>query len=285
MRPLFLLLLLSSMAHSQEFEVASIKSTSIPAGPISAGMFGTRGGPGTDDPTHITSNLQSLRSVVLTAFGLKAYQLGAPDWLGSTLFNFSVVLPEGATKEQVPIMWQNLLISRFGLKTHMEQKEFPSDELVVGSRGHKLKESLEEAPPPPAPGATPTPTRFEFDPDGRPTLPGPGLLTLLRGGPTGVSAYTVGRAQTMPALAGLLEGQLGHPVTDKTGLTGKYDFSVEFAPPSALARPSDPSALPADPGVNLGEAVQQQLGLRLEKGKTMRPYLVIDAIEKLPTEN
>jgi uncharacterized protein (TIGR03435 family) len=276
MRFLFLLLL-CSVAHAQEFEVASIKATEMPTA-VSSVTFGTRSGPGTDDPTHITSNLKSLRSLVLNAFGLKPYQLSAPDSMGSQLFNISAVLPEGTTREQVNVMWQNLLIKRFGMKSHWEQREFASEDLLIGPRGHKLKENAENAPP-----VQPRPT---FDAEGRPTLPGPGLTTFTRGGPNGaVVAYTVGRAQAMSTFAGVLEVQLGHPVVDKTGLTGKYDFTIEFTPPITPPRSSDRNALPVDPGLSLPDAVQQQLGLRLVKGKTMRPYLVIDSIEKIPSEN
>jgi len=100
----------------------------------------------------------------------------------------------------------------------------------------------------------------------------------------------------MAALAKQLDIEVGHPVVDKTGLTGKYDFSVEFSPPmsglTGLA-PAGAAAGPtaalsttlSDPGQDMVSAVQQQLGLRLEKGKGQVDVLVLDKIQKVPTEN
>ena len=84
----------------------------------------------------------------------------------------------------------------------------------------------------------------------------------------------------LPNLATLLSNQLGHQVVDKTGLTGKYDFTVEFSP--VLSPGLQPGL---DPSLDIGTAVQQTLGLRLEKGKGMLDVIVVDKAEKVPTEN
>jgi uncharacterized protein (TIGR03435 family) len=112
-----------------------------------------------------------------------------------------------------------------------------------------------------------------------------------------VTVRMVAKAQPISALLTSLSNQLGHPVVDKTGLTGKYDFLVEYAPadPRAIPGLPDPrtSATPgqqaantaADPGVDMATAVQQQLGLRITKGKAMLDVVVVDKIERMPTEN
>jgi uncharacterized protein (TIGR03435 family) len=92
----------------------------------------------------------------------------------------------------------------------------------------------------------------------------------------------------MEMLAGQLSGQLQGPVTDTTGLTGKYDISlywtagngIRTSPPGA-----EPTALASDPGPTLTQALQDQLGLRVESRKGPVDFVVVDHAEKVPTEN
>src|SRR6478609_8211330 len=111
------------LAEGPEFDVASIKAT--PTNPNGFIVFGPqRGGPGTPDPTHINWPSAALRNVVMTAFDVKNFQVAGPDDLDQLRFDFAVGVPEGATKEQVTLMWRNLLTSRFKMKYHIEQREF-----------------------------------------------------------------------------------------------------------------------------------------------------------------
>jgi uncharacterized protein (TIGR03435 family) len=268
-----------------------------------------RGGPGSQDPTHITWGA-TLAQVLQTAYDIRAYQVEGPDWLNSERYDFSVVVPEEATRAQVAVMWRNLLASRFGLKSHTIQKEFSVDDLVVGPQGHKLKVNTEPIPepsaepnrPPPPPPPPPGPGG-EFKP---PAMTGPGLMMMMRFGPGGVVAQATGRAQPVSALVQMVSNQIGHPVVDKTGLTGRYDFNLEFAPSNndrgplgamrgivgagpSQAAGANPGAGPAptatEVGIDLAGAMQQQLGLRLVKGKGMLDVVVVDRADKVPTEN
>jgi uncharacterized protein (TIGR03435 family) len=92
----------------------------------------------------------------------------------------------------------------------------------------------------------------------------------------------------------MLSNQVGHPVVDKTGLTGKYDFYVEFAPTSGsiglpgpgLDAPRPPqSGTAPDLGLDLATAIQQQLGLRLVGSKGKLDVIVVDKINPTPTDN
>lgn len=284
-------MLACSLALAQEFEVASIK----PAAPPKASTVGIRGGPGSADPTHINWTNASLTQILLNAYDVKNYQIEGPDWLNSQRYDIGVVVPEGATKEQVAVMWRNLLVSRFGFVVHKIQKEFPVDELQVGPRGHKLQENNEPIPDPA------TTVGFPLRPgaDGKISLPRPAIVAMVRASPTGRVAQTTARAQPMSAFANLLSNQLRHPVLDKTGLTARYDFSVEYAPTDLPGLPALPSGAapagaaqgaslaPAAPevGIDLAGALQQQLGLRLVKGKGMLDVIVVDKAEKVPSEN
>lgn len=283
----WLMVLACSVGWAQEFEVASIKASAPLVTRDAVRIAPRTGGPGTNDPTHLTWPSATLQAILLTAYDLKTYQLNAPEWMRTERFDISVAMAEGTTKEQLAAMWRNLLAARFGVKVRIEKKEFQVDDLVVGPRGHKLKETAD-----PNAAAFTAVGNSPFDKDGN--LNGAGLVTMFRMSPAGISAQMRGKAQAMAALANSLSGELGHPVMDKSGLNGRYDFSVDFAPGdvrlNGLVPPGGGNAQAATPvapevGMDLATAVQQQLGLRLEKGKGMLDYVVVEKAEKTPTEN
>lgn len=138
---------------SLTFEVASVKP-SAPVPPSGRVYFGPpRGGPGTPDPGQITWTYATLRALLMTAYDVKGYQISGPAWLASERYDIAAKVPAGATQEQVDVMWQNLLLERFGLRLHHESKEFKVEELVVAKGGPKLKETAQDptAPLPPGP--------------------------------------------------------------------------------------------------------------------------------------
>jgi uncharacterized protein (TIGR03435 family) len=295
MRRTLAILLFASFAlfgDGPEFDVASIKPT--PANPNGFIVFGPqRGGPGTPDPTHINWTSAALRNVVMAAFDVKNYQVVGPDDLDQLRFDFAVGVPEGATKEQAAVMWRNLLLSRLGLKYHIEQREFNVDELRIGPKGHKLVENKDGAPTPPPDPAGPPKT----DANGRALLNEPALMMLMSPGPNGTTARTTGKAQPMSAFVQMISNQLGNPVVDKTGLTGKYDFFVEFSPSRGFggvplatgpgpagAAPPIPTG-PAEMSLELPQALEQQLGLRLVKTKGMLDVIVVEKINRVPKAN
>jgi uncharacterized protein (TIGR03435 family) len=172
-------------------------------------------------------------------------------------------------------MWRNLLVSRFGLKYHMEKRELEVEELVVVPRGHKLVENNESEPDADAP--KPPLSSFQA---GRLILNRPGSSRLLAGS----LMIVAGRAQPISTLIPQLISFVGHPVVDKTGLTGKYDYYLEFVPTMQLKAGSQPLGGP-EAGLDLQGALQLQLGLRLVKGKGMLDVVVVEKINRTPTEN
>jgi uncharacterized protein (TIGR03435 family) len=237
----------------------------------------------------------TLKNLIMTAYAVKPYQINGPDWLDSERYDIVAKVPTGATKEQVNVMWQNLLAERFGLVVHHESKEFQVDELVVAKGGHKLKESAEDAGPAPSPQAFP-PAPPKIDKNGFPELAGPGMMMMMTAGPNGPIGHMVAKGQPLSQLATMLGNQLNRPVVDKTDLQGKYDFSIEVTPDLkglpgpppglGLGGPAGPPAADASvPGSDLATAVQQQLGLRLVKSKAQLDVVVVDKAEKVPTEN
>src|SRR5580658_7187033 len=126
-------------AGSVKFEVASVRPA---VREEDAPTFG-RGGPGTSDPERITQQRVPLVSLLVTAYGLDYDQISAPGWVGTELYSVVAKVPPGTTKEQVKLMWQDLLAERFHLKTHLIKKDFPVYELAVAKGGAKLHKSGE----------------------------------------------------------------------------------------------------------------------------------------------
>lgn len=334
---LALVLIPASCAFAQPagkltFDVASVKKADLPE-PGKPMFMGSRGGPGTADPSQITWSNATLKALLMTAYNVKPYQVTGPDWIDSERYNITARVPAGATKDDVRVMWQNLLAERFGLTFHKISKVFQVQEMTAAKGGVKLKETTLDAaaadapqpdlqPPPPGRGRVQFPDAggggpavkgpppsgvggFEppkLDKNGIPQLNAPGLIMMMTMGPSGPTARMVGKAQTTERLADMLGNQMNQPVVDKTGLTGKYDFVLEFAPemngrmmPPGLP-PGGPPAPPpgndtaplnaSEPnGATLTTALQQQLGLKLVGTKSPLDVLVIDKAEKVPTEN
>jgi uncharacterized protein (TIGR03435 family) len=275
---LFASTLASTLALGQTaFEVASVKP-SAPVQPGARVYFGPpRGGPGTSDPIQITWTYATLKGLLTTAYDVKNYQVNGPAWLDSERYDIVAKVPAGATKEQVNTMWQNLLAERFGVVLHREPKEFQVDELVIAKGGHKLKESKDD----PAAPQSPDPPSLK---DGG--LSAPGFVSMIKPVAGGANVHSVARDQPISKLTATLSGNLKHPVLDKTALTGRYDFELDYridlaAPP--VGSPSGDTA--SDPSPSLDDAVRQQLGLRLVPGKAILDVLVIDKAQKMPTTN
>ena len=262
----------------------------------------------------------SLQMLVRQAFGLSEDRiLNEPDWVKSARFDINAkVAPEDAPKlkalngQQRFAMLLPVLEDRFGLKFHHETKDLQVYTLVVAKGGPKLKESAPAASDPGAPQPQAGPDGN--GPNGHPP-PSPGASGALggsaprsdaAGGPPPGAPRTMmrmstqgmtmsARGSTMPFLAQLISQQLGATVVDKTGLTGKYDFTLSFTPdnfmingrmmgPGGGAGPDSGAQSQEPVGPSIFTAVQEQLGLKLVAEKENVDVVVIDHIEQ-PSEN
>jgi uncharacterized protein (TIGR03435 family) len=272
-------------AARPEFEAASIKPTPPPIGLGNAFEKSCRGWPLTADPGPFTCENISLRGLIVAAYGVAPNQLSAPD-LAATRFDLRATVPAGATRGQLPLIFQSLLEDRFKLKVHREMREMPRYELVIAKGGPKFKESLPVA-------AKDDDAKFsagppKLDKDGYP-------IVSPRGGTVIVNdkARMHNPEMTMDALASQVSSQLGAPVTNATGLTGKYDIDMHWiywtfrtATASAPPPPGNEPAASAPTGSTLTQALEDQLGLRVESTKgPVVDFLVVDHAEKVPTEN
>ncbi len=240
------------------------------------------GGPGTDDPGRITCAWVTPGRLLMEAFGLPLDQLSGSDWVMGRDARFDIVatVPEGATKEQEREMLLNLLKERFHLTYHREKRDFDAYTLVVAKGGPKLKDAAPaDGPLPPTPqlGQRMVPAPQDGDgfpilPAGRPSMQGQsrdGIMRMtFRMSPVGTLLHVV-QSSVRPART-----------EDKTGLTGQYDFHLEFAQ-SLLPNPD----ANADPAPDLFTAIEKQLGLKLEKSKTQLDVVVVDHMDKEATGN
>jgi len=264
-----------------------------------------------------------LRSLVSYAYGVKPYQISGPDWMATTRFDIVAKMPEGSRKEGAAKMLQTLLEDRFKLTTHRASAEHPVLALVVGKGGPKLKASTEtpvaiDESAPLKPGelkmdGSDGPVRVKVDMTTGSSVIDMGLKGKMsyRLNPSTQSFHIDFSMMTMGGFADMvtqlfeqLGGTGGRQVVDMTGITGNYDASVELSllqliamaraagadiPVGAPGGAGGPGNVPvaADPGgggASLTDAVQS-MGLKLESRKATVDQLVVDHMEKTPTEN
>jgi uncharacterized protein (TIGR03435 family) len=210
-----------------------------------------------------------LRFLMTSAYRVREFQIsGGPGWITSDRWDIDARPAEAVMRPSVPadpsvpdtmsLMVQSLIEDRFQLKMHRETREQPVYELVVAKGGSKMKLSDDQTPvQPPQRGGEP-PARRNGIRTGRGDLEAAGIQFAI--------------------FVNVLSQQLGRPIVDKTGLTGFYDFRLQWTPQLAQQADSDSS------GPTIFTALQEQLGLRLESAKGPVEVLVIDSVQK-PSEN
>ena len=264
---------------ASSFEVASIR-------PASPNAIRCSGGPGTADPVLWRCFSVPVGLLITRAYDFQAYQFRPNDPCCVARFDIAAKLQKGATKEQFQRMLQNLLGDRFKLELHREQKEMAIYELTVGEKGSKMKESVPgTSPEPEDPWALP---EYSMGKDGYPVFP-VGRSGLA--GPNGHYRW-IGFDLSMQEIVRTLSFHLGRPVVDATGLKGKYDIDMRWGIDVAwlLERSGYGDEVGELPdtgplGPPLTRAVQDQLGLKLQSRKGVGDVVVIDHLEKVPTEN
>jgi uncharacterized protein (TIGR03435 family) len=194
---------------------------------------------------RFTARNASLKLLMVNAFDIRTFQIvGGAGWMDSDRFDIEAKTPGNISGKQGYEMLQTLLADRFQLKIHWETREMPIYTLVVEKNGPKLNPAKE---------------------DGRSMVSGRGR----------------GRMDfqkvSLPTLAVNLAGNLDRIVIDKTGLSGEFDFTLEWNPD--LSQPDPDQSKPS-----IFTALTEQLGLRLESTRGAVEVLVIDHAEK-PSEN
>jgi uncharacterized protein (TIGR03435 family) len=286
----------SSAGQKRTFDAASVKPASVPNG-VSL-MEGGRvavhkgsgvqiprntGGPGTDDPGRIHWPLITLKELLRRAWD-SYYEINGPGWLDSTTVAIEATMPADTTKAQFQEMLRNLITDRFGLQYHSAKKEIAGYALVIARNGPKLKESKDQGEAEYARPQRPTGS----DKDGFPTYP-PFTGKTLMTNQSGDRVRIMGQQITLESLARNLGSQLKTIVTDATGLTAKYDFTLTYASAEPVAGFPVPPPTHAPEGLeplpDIFAALQSQLGLRLERKTVPVEVFVVDRMERTPAGN
>ncbi len=271
------------------FEVASIK----PAGPLNrqAILSGQQMLGRKLDKARVEYAFVSPGELISMAYGVKSYQVAGPDWLqgaGAQRFNIQAKLPEGATEAQIPQMLQSLLRERFGLAFHRENKERGIFELTVAKSGARLKpsDSSESGDAEDASQGMQLSGNVE-DGKGLVVKGGPFSSSPMRVTPdlNGQGLHLDMASLSMSRLAELLSRVVDRPVIDASGLKGEYQVSLDLPMSAAMTMAGLGGRLQdADSPSALLESLGK-LGLKLESRKGVVESLVIDHLERIPTEN
>jgi uncharacterized protein (TIGR03435 family) len=250
----------SVTAPTLEFEVATIKPNKSDIAPAALT---------TDDGIDMRNI--PLGILLGVAFGMSADRItGGPDWMNDRYDVSAKMDPDvaDALKKLNPLdrraarlsMFQALLADRFKIVYHRDTKELPVFLLVVAKGGPKLQEGKPADASPDVAGSTGTGT-LQFGQNG--------LMTF--------------KAMPLSSLLLVLSQQVGRTVLDKTGLTGRYDFTWQFnqsAAPGGGRGGPNPSASPDAEPASIFTVLQEELGLKLDSGKGPVEIIVIDHIER-----
>jgi uncharacterized protein (TIGR03435 family) len=203
----------------------------------------------TPSPGGVTMTNVHLKSVVQWAYHVQGIQVTGPGWLDNDTYDIVARAAGQTPLDRLRVMMQTLLAERFKLALHRETKDMPAYVLTVAKGGHKLTESK-----------------------------GGGDMEVKPNGRMGVSFSRV----TLAQLSELTSSPLQGVVVDQTGLKGRYDFSLDMS--SYMTGDARPMGI--DDRINmLIQAVNEQLGIRIDQKKVPSEVLIVDHAEKVPTEN
>jgi uncharacterized protein (TIGR03435 family) len=202
----------------------------------------------------------TMLSLIEAAYGVSEDLIaGGPAWLDSDLFDIFGKVPDGTTLATANLMLQALLTERFGLAIRKETRPLPRYVLSVGKDGSKLKPGSGN------PGCQSIQRTFG--------LTGPASTPNVR-----VTCHNLTASAIADNLQRIPGGYIDHGVMDSTRLEGTWDFELEYTLPALLAEKGRD-------GLTLFDAVNKQLGMKLELQDVPTPSLVVESVNRKPSEN
>jgi uncharacterized protein (TIGR03435 family) len=211
---------------------------------------------------HVMTINTNLNDLITFAYGLHAKQIvNAPEWFGTDKFDLDGVpdIEGQPSSKQMKILIQSALTERFQLTFHRDERELAVYAITVAKGGPKLTETIH-----------------------KPTDPVNFLYRKL-------GQLMVSNATIKDFCDGMQGSALDKPVVDHTGLSARYDFTLDWTPDEtqfAQFGPRPPAPATEDPNAppSLNTAIQEQLGLKIDPTKASAPVFVIDKVEK-PSAN
>ena len=201
-------------------------------------------------PGSLTIRNLRLLATIAWAYDVAEYQVSGPSWMNEVWVDIVAKAATPANEAALRVMLQTLLADRFKLELHRETKEIQALVLTVGKNGHKLE-----------------PTETVGSPSFK----------------TGKMNLT-GQGATVAQLTRFLSREAHMPIVDQTGLTGRYNYFLDVNAYVTEEMTKSPGP-PPEAGSIIAQAMQAQLGLKLEAKKAPVEMLIIDHLEKAPSEN
>jgi uncharacterized protein (TIGR03435 family) len=296
---------------SLAFEVATVKA----AVPIQEQALAGKMHVGVNmDGARVDIGAMTLKDLIGIAYKMKPHQISGPDWMSVDRFDIMGKIPDGVSKDKMPEMLQTLLADRFKLTFHREDKDTAIYALVVGKNGPKLKESPPDPEPPKEGDAPPKEEKGTMvinNGGDKMQVKQTSNGATITGGPGGTTKMVMEDGHmrmhlskmTIAGLADVLSRFVDKPVVDMTELKGNYQMDIELtmedmmnaaraqgmsipAPPGGgAASGSRPADTVGDPSGSSIFSTVQQMGLKLEARKAPLETIVVDHLEKAPTEN
>jgi len=282
--------IVDAQSQKTEFDVASVKqnksdspsNSNFPLGPgavyaPNGGLFSATGFP-------LMTYIAFAYKLMGNDFQSLLAQL--PSWATTDRYDIQARVEGNPGKDDMRLMMRSLLAERFKLTMHTEPREVPAFALLLlkpDKLGPQLQRHSSDEPCPTEapPAGAPPPNQALAN-----GLPG------LCGGIFGMPASVPGRQRgaarnvSMGLISSTLTGagNLGRPVVDRTGLTGTFDFSLEWTPELSGPLPQGVDAAPDPSGPSFVDALREQLGLKLESTKSQVDVFIVDHVER-PSEN
>ncbi len=253
------------------FEVASIRriapdelSMPFPDGSLDQ-QIRIRGGPGTQSPNRFDCYGGTLKMLLMRAFNIQANQISGPNWLENERYNVSAKINPGSSTEQFRLMLQGFLLERFQMQVHHDFKRLPVYNLVIAKTGSKVSqaERLPEA-------------KDEAARKGIMQNKAAESLNFHKQNMIYRRSFFLPNA-TVEEFAAKLSTFLDRPLMEKTHIDGRHAFSLKWSPEGTQTEANGLR------GPSIFAAVEEQLGLKLERGTAEVETLVIDVINKTPS--
>jgi uncharacterized protein (TIGR03435 family) len=288
----------TALPPQSAFEVASIKEVRAPSSVEHAPNGRFHIGISIDG-SRADYGFMSLAELIPYAYGVKQYQVSGPGWMNETRWDILAEIPQGQSAARAPEMMQGLLAERFKLSIHRENHERSVYALVIGKGGLKIQEAAAEQQDT---ASQPAGISLRMSNETRAgVISGKAVATVrLIAGPDGGMQLGFARI-TMAALAERLTQYMDRPVVDETQLRGTYQVTLElpsgamngiaFAQKLAIlaglgsvgAGIGDGNA-PENSDAAMIQAVKR-LGLELQSRKAPVETIIVDRVQKTPTEN